>query len=594
MLSIIPLRQTFVLLLFSFLSSVRCSVWAQESTPLIVFEQDERRSATYEETIDWYRRMAERHPELRLFERGTTDAGFPLHLAVLSAGGDFSPASLRAAGKRILLINNGIHAGEPCGVDASMLLLRDYLERKELRRYLDRVVLVIIPFYNIGGALNRGSYSRANQNGPLAYGFRGNAKNLDLNRDFIKCDSRNARTFNQLFREWQPDVFIDNHTTNGADYPYPMTLIASQSDKLDPSLAGYMEGELLPRLYRAMADGGYDMTPYVYARTTPDEGIAAFLDLPRYSSGYAALHHTLSFIAEAHMLKPFADRVRACYTLMDALIRAVHDDHERIAAVRAAAVEHTIRKDSFALDWRLDADLKDSLMFKGYAARYKPSAVSGQERLYYDRTAPYEKMIPYFRRYRPAVTVRKPVAYLIPQAYQEVVDRLRWNGVQVRRLTEAVALELEFYYIRDYETTGRPYEGHYLHSGVQVEAVRLQLSFRAGDYVVFTDQPVNRYIVETLEPQGADSFFAWNFFDGILMQKEYFSSYVFEDLAAVYLAADPALRAALEQRKAEDAEFADSARAQLRFIYERSPHFEPTYNLYPVGRMVKAVELPVE
>jgi hypothetical protein len=336
------------------------------------------------------------------------------------------------------------------------------------------------------------------------------------------------------------------------------------------------------------------MTPYVYARNTPDGGIAAFLDLPRYSSGYAALHNTLSFIAEAHMLKPFAQRVRASYALMDALIRAVYDDHARIAAARAAAVEHTIRKDSFALDWRLDANLKDSLMFKGYAAKYKPSAVSGQDRLYYDREAPYEKMIPYFPHYRATATVRKPVAYLIPQAYREVADRLRWNGVQVRRLTGAVAPELEFYYIRDYETTDRPYEGHYLHSNVQVEAVRLQRSFRPGDYVVYTDQPVNRYLVETLEPQGADSFFAWNFFDGILMQKEYFSAYVFEDLAAQYLAADPALRAALEKRKAEDAEFAASARAQLRFIYERSPHYEPTYNLYPVGRMVEAVELPVE
>ena len=101
-------------------------------------------------------------------------------------------------------------------------------------------MIVIIPVYNVGGALNRGSYSRANQNGPEAYGFRGNARNLDLNRDFIKCDSRNARSFNRLFNQWKPDVFVDTHTSNGADYQYVMTLISTQKDRLGGALGEFL------------------------------------------------------------------------------------------------------------------------------------------------------------------------------------------------------------------------------------------------------------------------------------------------------------------------------------------------------------------
>jgi hypothetical protein len=571
-----------------------CSLHAQSILPPIPFERDSNTTSTYHQTIAYYELMADRFRELALFEEGITDAGYPLHVAVLSTDGDFSPASLRAKGKRILFINNGIHAGEPCGVDASMLLLRDFLLDKDRKAYLENLVLVIIPFYNIGGGLNRGAFSRANQMGPKAYGFRGNAKNLDLNRDFIKCDSRNARTFNLLFNRWQPDVFIDNHTTNGADYPYVMTLIASQPDKLDPNLTEYMEGQLLPRLYRDMALRNYEMTPYVYARGTPDNGIAGFLDLSRYSSGYAVLHNTISFIAETHMLKPYRDRVMSSYNLMEALIYAIHEDHERIGEVRRVAIDHTIDKDTFDLRWGLDTGKKDSLLFNGYEAKYKSSDISGLDRLYYDRKSPYEKMIPYFRHYRATAQIKKPVAYFIPQAYREVVDRLRWNGVEVRRLTEYVELELEFYYIRNFETTEYPYEGHYLHSNVEVEKKRMRRTFRSGDYVVFVNQPANRYIVETLEPQGSDSFFAWNFFDGILMQKEHFSSYVFEDLAAEYLEQHPELRKELEAKKEADEEFARSARAQLDFIYKNSPYYEPTHNLYPVGRLVEELILPVD
>lgn len=556
---------------------------SKEQTP---FEVNNNTTATYEETIAFYQKLAKEHAWLQLNEYGATDSGKPLHLAILSKDQDFDPVAIRQKGKQILMINNAIHAGEPCGVDASMLLLRDYLNRPDLQQYLEHTVIIVIPFYNIGGGLNRNSTTRANQNGPESYGFRGNARNLDLNRDFIKCDSRNAQSFNQIYQAWQPDVFIDNHTSNGADYPYTITLIPSQHNKLDPALDKYLQEAMLPRLFKDMAARDWEMTPYVYARSTPDEGIAGFLDLPRYSSGYAALFNTLSFMPETHMLKPFKDRVQSVYTFMDVMLRLMHEDRAKLAQVRKKAIKHTQTKTTFPLNWEMDMEQATTVVFKGYEAKYKPSEITGQDRLYYDRAATYEKEIPFYNNYKTSLSVEKPVAYIIPQAYQGVIERLRWNGVALQRLSEDQSLAVELYRIEDFKTR-EAYENHYLHYNVTVEKMTQQWRYRAGDYVVFTDQKTNRYILETLEPQAPDSYFAWNFFDGILMQKEYFSAYVFEDLAAEYLRDHPELKAKLEKKKAEEPEFAKSASAQLAFVYRNSPWYEPTHRVYPVGRLLK-------
>jgi len=571
-----------------------CSVYllqAQKNTSMaqdftISFERDNNTTATYEEAVAHYQNLAKAYPALKVESHGMTDAGYPLHLAILDLDQDFDPEKTRARGKRILFVNNAIHPGEPCGVDASMMLIRDLLQDKQKEDFLEETVIALIPFYNIGGGLNRNSTLRANQEGPKYYGFRGNARNLDLNRDFIKCDSRNAQTFNQIFSRWQPDVFIDNHTSNGADYQYVMTLITTQHNKLESTLGTFVKTEMLPVLYQHMEEVGYEMTPYVYSRNTPDDGIYGFLDLPRYSSGYAALFNAISFMPETHMLKPFADRVKSTYSFMKVMLQYMDTYGEQIDAVRKKAIENCKTKYAFDLNWTVDAEAVDTISFKGYEAKYKPSIVTGQDRLYYDRAAPYEKEIAFWDVYKPTQTIQKPQAYIIPKAYQEVIERLQWNQVEVFTLSKDIEVSAEMYRIKDFETTDRAYEGHYLHSKVEVETFPTQASYRKGDFVVFPDQTVNRYIIETLEPTAPDSYFAWNFFDGILMQKEYFSSYVFEDRAAELLEEDAELKAAFEAKKKEDADFAASARAQLNFIYRRSPHYEPTHRVYPVARVI--------
>ena len=172
-------------------------------------------TATYQQTIQFYKNLAHSYPEIQIDSIGETDSGQPLHMVTLNSEAEFNFQKLRVH-KRIILINNGIHPGESDGIDATMMLFRDIAEGKIIRP--ENTVLVTIPIYNVGGSLNRNATSRTNQNGPKNYGFRGNARNFDLNRDFIKCDTKNARTFADIFHIVQPDIFIDNHVSNGADY----------------------------------------------------------------------------------------------------------------------------------------------------------------------------------------------------------------------------------------------------------------------------------------------------------------------------------------------------------------------------------------
>eukprot|EP01118_Nematostelium_gracile_P013314 TRINITY_DN5009_c0_g2_i1.p1 TRINITY_DN5009_c0_g2~~TRINITY_DN5009_c0_g2_i1.p1 ORF type:complete len:580 (+),score=98.15 TRINITY_DN5009_c0_g2_i1:11016-12755(+) len=554
------------------------------------FEKSQKQAtATYPEVIAYYKALAAAHPQAKLITYGLTDFGEPLHLLVLSKDKIFDPALIRKQDKRVLLINNGIHPGEPEGIDASMMLARDLLKGNKLPA---NVVICIIPLYNIDGSHNRTSTSRANQNGPLAYGFRGNSRNLDLNRDFIKTDSKNSASFQQIFNTWNPEVFVDTHTSNGSDYQYTMTLIPTQKDKLNQVLSTYLTGQMVPSLYKEMAAKGHELIPYINSvEETPDAGITGFLEPARFSTGYAALHNSIGFMPETHMLKAFDKRVDATYKLLQTYIEVVSRDAKQIGLNKQKADAQVATQTTFPLEWKLKKDVYDSIKFKGYTAKQKASAVSGKDRLYYDRNAPYEKYIKQWNNFEPSVSVQKPVAYVIPKAWSRVVELLKLNGVKVQQLSADSKLELEMYYIKDYKTAPAPYEGHYIHSAVQVNPVKQSIQFYKGDYLVYVNQPQNRYIVETLEPQGTDSFFNWNFFDSILGQKEHYSAYVFEDTAAQLLKDDPELKKLLEQEKAKNPDLAKSAAAQLQFVYKNSAYYEKTHLRYPVGRLLEPLEV---
>jgi Zinc carboxypeptidase len=543
-------------------------------------------SATYFEAIEWYKNLDKLSPQVLMKQMGMTDAGYPLHVVLVSTDAKFDAAQWHKQNKAVILINNGIHPGEPDGIDASMLLLRDIVLGK--LQLPNNIALAIIPVYNIGGCLNRGSTSRANQNGPTEYGFRGNAQNLDLNRDFTKNDSKEAKAFAQIFHLLDPDILIDNHVSDGADYQHTMTLLTTQYDKLGKSLGTWLKNNFEPQLYKGMAEKKWDMIPYVNFETTDfGKGMEMFYDPPRYSSGYAALFQTIGFVPETHMLKPFKDRVLSTYALMQTVIEKASVNSITLIAARNEEKRLVQEQNTFALSWAVDTTKNSSIIFKGYEQAFKPSDATGLQRMYYDRTKPFTRQVNFFNVFNPSNFINVPAAYIIPQGWNAVVDLLKLNNVTVKQLRNDTIMEVEAYKIEDYKSYPRPYEKHHKNFAVKTSFFKQKIKFLKGDYIIAMNQRTNRYITEMLEPTGDDSFFAWNFFDAILQQKEGYSDYRWDDVAAEVLKNNPDLKIKLEEKKKADTKFAEDNSSQLDFIYKNSPYYEPGHNRYPVYRMVK-------
>lgn len=570
--------------LLSFFLSVQF-IWAQSFiTPYERSKTEE--TATYEQCIEFYKSLEKKFPTIKRKVFGPTDAGLPLEIVMYSADKQFDPINWHKQGKVVILVNNGIHPGEPDGIDASMMLLRDIVTNKT--KLPSNVVLAIIPVYNIGGSLNRTAYSRVNQNGPKEYGFRGNAQNLDLNRDFIKNDSRNAKEFSKIFHFLNPDIFIDNHVSDGADYQHTMTLLTTQHNKLGGQIGTYMNQVFEPMIYSDMKKKGWNLIPYVnFEISNPDRGWVAYFEGPRYSSGYAALFQTMAFVPETHMLKPYAERVKSTYDLMVSFANIASKEAAQIKEKRKNSREEMQKATQLPLNWKVDTTKWQTVTFEGYETGKKPSLVTGMERMYYDRTKPYSKDIRFFNFFQPASFIQKPIAYVIPQGWHAVIDLLKNNQVQLSPLKKDTVLTLEVYKIDDTKTQTRPYEKHYRHFDTKISTVTQQIALRKGDFLIYTGQPADRFLMEVLEPLGDDSYFSWNFFDAILQQKEGYSSYRWEDVAAEFINKNPNIRKLLDQKKAEDPKFAANAAAQLDFVYKNSPYYEPAHMRYPVFRLVK-------
>lgn len=552
-----------------------------------VFEKSKgTETSTYQETIAFYKELAAAYPEISIMEMGETDSGFPLHLVLFSASKEFDFNKIHLEAKNVILINNAIHPGESDGVDASMMLLRDLVQDKKKIKKLENTFIAVIPIYNIGGALNRNSHSRANQNGPKEYGFRGNAQNFDLNRDFIKADTKNAKAFTEIFHLVKPAVFIDNHVSNGADYQYGITHLFTQHNNLGNDLGAFIENEMRPNIEASLLKKDIIITPYVNVwGTTPEAGFSQFFDSPRYSTGYTTLFNTLGMMVETHMLKPYKQRVEETYSLLESVIDFTIEKGTEIKELRQNVVAKILAKKTYPISFELDKNTYSTLQFKGYEGSYIDSKVTNGKRLFYDRTKPYTKPVKYFNNYIASKEIQLPKAYILKQGWWKVLERLKDNNIEFTVFKNDTAIIVEEQHIKDFKTSTKPFEGHYIHSKTEVVAETKKVLFQKGDIYIPTQQNGVRYIVETLEAEATDSFFNWNFFDTVLEQKEHFSAYVFEDIAEKLLLENPTLRDLLNQKMNTDKDFASSPEAQLDFVYKNSAYYESAHLKLPVYKV---------
>jgi hypothetical protein len=542
-------------------------------------------SPTYPELIDHLSKLDKAHKELALYNMGPSDYGLPIYVFVINGGKDSTRTFAKAQDGTTILINNAIHPGEPDGINACLIWLDQWIAQGkplETKNGDKLPVIAFIPAYNVGGMMNRSSTSRANQNGPEEYGFRGSTRNFDLNRDFIKMDSKNAFTFAKIFHSLDPDVFIDNHVSNGADYQYTLTYIASMKERMSPQMNELTYGKCIPYLTANVKQHGWDLFPYVELKgETPAQGIHAFNDLPRYAMGYASLFHSISFTVETHMLKPFPQRVQATLAFMEGIIAFTMENSLEIEAKRSAAKLWARNLRQYAFNYQL-TEKADSISFKGYEHSFPLHPITGLKELTYDRTKPYERMIPWFKTYVPKDSVAVPEYYVVGGQEQEVIDRLTANHVLFETLTSASIDTLHVFSVKSYKSPAQPYEGHFKLSQIEVGESERAMDLKPGDILVPSQQDAALFIHASLQPRTEDSYLTWNFFDSYLQQKEYFSNYVFKDQIADILAKNPQLQEEYQLRKATDEKFRNSEWDQLYFIYSRSPYFEQTFMRLPI------------
>ena len=575
---------------------------------------DYRTTPRYAETMEYVRRVVAAAPrQARLMTFGRSGEGRDLVVAVLSKDGVFDPAALHRAGRPIVLVQNAIHAGEMDGKDASLALLRDIVVTKEKAALLDRAVLVVIPIYNVDGHERVSAYNRINQNGPEKTGWRTQARNLNLNRDYMKADAPETRAFLKLWSRWLPDLFVDTHVTDGADFQYDTTYGIDTGPDVFPALAEWKRAVLAPWLENVVGAEGHVISPYINLKddTDPSQGITIAQDTPRFSTGYANLQNRPAVLLETHMLKDYRTRVLGSYEFLRAVLMIANRDAGRLIEMNRAADAATVaagkRYDAGArVPLRLESDgTTEPFTFRGFKSSVRRSDISGARQIEYSKE-PIEITVPRQTSLKVTLAVVPPLAYIVPAQWTAVIDVLQAHGLKMRTTARAWEGEVETYRCESASWHARPFEGRQVmfspgEGGARSTAspgactlVRERLSFPAGSVVVPMDQRAARVAVHLLEPQAPDSLLAWGFFNAIFERKEYAEPYVTEVLARDMLAKNPKLKEEFERRLDEDPEFAASPEARLEFFYRRSPWWDPRLGLYPVGRLATLEGMPLQ
>lgn len=546
-------------------------------------------SPNYENTLKYFQKFADGTPYVRIQTIGLTPQGRELKVIIISKDKAFTPDLAKKSGKPIILIQNGIHPGEIEGKDACMLLLREMLITKEKENLLDKAILLIIPILNVDGHERLSPFNRPNQNGPKQMGWRTNALNQNLNRDYLKADSPEIKSFLKLFNDWLPDFMIDNHTTNGADYQYHVTYGIETHQNIDKGLVDWINNKYLPYLLNKVEQDGFLVGPYMeFKDGTIESGILDLPSPPKFSHGYCATQNRVCLLVETHSLKPFANRVFSTKSMMEHTIKFINDNYKEILLLNKQADKQTLK--NYLVDKRkfplvLSGNGKyDKFLFKGFEWSDEYSEITGSTVRKYTNK-PIEIEIPIFNKANSLRKITVPIAYLIPPQFENVIEVLKSHQIKFNQLTKNQKLKVEKYKFDNVKFAPLPYEGRQQVSFNSVPFL-VNETIEAGTFIVYTNQRQLRVIVNLLEPEAPDSFVRWGFFNAFFERKEYAEAYVMEPYAKQMIKNDSELKSEFFKKLNEDESFRNNPSERLDFFYKCSPFYDKGENVYPILRVV--------
>ncbi|MBN1348858.1 M14 family metallopeptidase [candidate division KSB1 bacterium] len=547
----------------------------------------------YAETMAYCSKLAAASPKIEFINFGTSPEGRTIPMLIISKDEAFTAAEAHTTGKPIVLIENCIHPGESEGKDASLMFARDLAIYNIFPHLFDRLILLIIPIFNVDGHERFSPYNRINQNGPKEMGWRVTATRLNLNRDFMKVDTPEMRAFMKLFNEWLPHLFIDCHTTNGADHQYALAYNIDTHQEFGGAISEWAKNDFLPAINQTCEQSGLIVGPYagLIDKKHPEKGLRGGVWPPRLSNAYITLRNRAGLLIETHSLKAYDTRVDATYQFLVAALEelAAHPDklllaiqkEDSLCSQMGSAYDPETR---FPLRFK-SAGTGERLVYRGYRIVEKDGFISGAPYVTYEKT-PVDIPTIYFNDVEPSVSVSIPRGYLIPQQWRETIDVLKIHGIKTFRLSERLVDEFECYRFSDATFQAAPYEGRHPVS-FTTQPVIEKMIYEAGSVYVPLQQTRAKLIMHLLEPQAPDALIYWGFFNTIFEQKEYFEDYVMEPLAQKMANESLQLRAEFQQKLASDSSFAANARQRLQFFYQRSAYWDPQLNLYPVARVTR-------
>ncbi|MGI8401079.1 MAG: M14 family zinc carboxypeptidase [Gemmatimonadaceae bacterium] len=462
---------------------------------------------------------------------GRTDEGREIPYVIASRPLVTTPSEAKALGRPIVYVQGNIHAGEVEGKDALLALLRDLVSANHPNA-LDSIVLIAVPIYNADGneRFAAQSVNRTEQNGPTLVGTRANAQGLDLNRDYVKAEAPETRASLAMFNSWDPDVFVDLHTTDGSFHGYALTY----SPSLSPAAVFggvYARDSLLPVLRERMRSrDGFEVFDYgnflsdersLFSDTSARNGWATYDARPRFGTNYYGIRGRIAILSEAYSHDTLKRRIASTYAFVKETLSLVA---ERAAAIRSLSA----RADSQALAWGRSPDslqlvairseliatprmldvVREDLEKTGDSSLTQPGVPRGERRTGRLRTI----RMPVYDRFTSTLDRVPPAAYVVAPEDTAVVTLLRLHGIRVDRSDSAWNARGESYVIDSIITSQRPFQGH--------REVRLKgrwerglQALPAGSFLVSTAQPRGALIVYLLEPESDDGFTTWNLFD---------------------------------------------------------------------------------
>lgn len=537
-------------------------------------------SPSYDETFAWLDKLIAQTDKLNKVSLGKSPQGRDIWMIVASNEGADTPQSLAENSKPSVLVQAGIHSGEIDGKDAGMMLLRD-MTLGDKGHLLDNANLLFVPIFSVDGHERSTQYNRVNQRGPVDMGWRTTANNLNLNRDYAKADALEMQHMLRAINEWQPQLYIDVHVTDGIDYQYDVTFGYNLPQGRSPASYSWLEQSYRPAIESALSAKGHIPGPLVFAIDNADitQGMSLWNPSPRYSNGYGDARHLPTVLIENHSLKPYKQRVLGTYVMLEATLKTV--------GKQATKLTSAIKQDKFrysprvTLTWK-EAQQQQGWDFKGIEYHMAQSAISGNDVVRWTGIPKLYPDLPVIGNTVPEVSVTRPSAYYVPPQWTDVIERLHIHGIRMTRLEAPVKMKLDRYSFSSPQFKEEDYEGRQrVKTSVSLNTVNTNLP--AGTVKIDTHQPLGDLAILLLEPQSPDSLLQWGFFNPIFTRTEYIEDYAVEPMAAQMLKDDPELQQAFDNALKEPS-FAADPKARLRWFYERSPYYDEQYLQYPVLR----------